>query len=125
MKPSASPNPGHEASDAAPKLIGIIAVSLVLGIAGVLLTARWLVRAGESPARRATELGSRGNFQHGPEEETEIAQAWADIAAQTQLHLHTYGWVDRRAGIVRIPIDRAMDLLAAQAGHSPGGGPGS
>jgi hypothetical protein len=25
--------------------------------------------------------------------------------------LYSYGWVDQRAGIVRIPIDRAMDLL--------------
>lgn len=25
--------------------------------------------------------------------------------------LDSYGWVDRKAGIVRIPIDRAMDLL--------------
>jgi hypothetical protein len=26
--------------------------------------------------------------------------------------LSTYGWVDQKAGIVRIPIDRAMDLIA-------------
>ena len=25
--------------------------------------------------------------------------------------LHSYGWVDRSKGIVRIPIDRAMDLI--------------
>lgn len=25
--------------------------------------------------------------------------------------LNSYGWVDQKAGIVRIPIDRAMDLL--------------
>jgi hypothetical protein len=115
MKPSASTNPGHEGSDASLKLIGLIAVSLVLGIASVLLTARWIVGAGDNPERRAAELGTGGNFQHGPEEETAIAQDWADIAAQTQLHLHTYGWVDRRAGIARIPIDRAMDLLASRA----------
>jgi hypothetical protein len=26
--------------------------------------------------------------------------------------LNSYGWVDRRAGTVRIPIERAMDILA-------------
>jgi hypothetical protein len=26
--------------------------------------------------------------------------------------LHSYGWVDQQSGIVRIPIDRAMELLA-------------
>ena len=25
--------------------------------------------------------------------------------------LNSYGWVDQQAGIVRIPIDRAMDIL--------------
>jgi hypothetical protein len=25
--------------------------------------------------------------------------------------LYSYGWVDQKAGVVRIPIDRAMDLL--------------
>ena len=25
--------------------------------------------------------------------------------------LNSYGWVDQKAGVVRIPIDRAMDLL--------------
>lgn len=26
--------------------------------------------------------------------------------------LNSYGWVDQKAGVARIPIDRAMDLLA-------------
>jgi hypothetical protein len=26
--------------------------------------------------------------------------------------LATYGWVDQKAGVVRIPIERAMDLIA-------------
>jgi hypothetical protein len=32
-------------------------------------------------------------------------------AAEDQL-LHHYSWVDRDKGVVRIPIDRAMDMLA-------------
>jgi hypothetical protein len=31
--------------------------------------------------------------------------------------LDHYGWVDRPAGVVRIPIARAIDLLAARAGQ--------
>lgn len=30
---------------------------------------------------------------------------------EQQRTLETYGWVDKRMGVVRIPIDRAMDLL--------------
>ena len=42
--------------------------------------------------------------------------------------LTTYGWVDRQAGVVRIPIERAMQLLAerglpSSASGNSGGGP--
>jgi len=30
-------------------------------------------------------------------------------------HLHSYAWVDRKAGAVRIPIERAMELVAKEA----------
>jgi len=29
-------------------------------------------------------------------------------------HLHGYAWVDRKAGVVRIPIERAMELVAKE-----------
>ena len=29
-------------------------------------------------------------------------------------HLHHYGWVDKNSGVVRIPIERAIELVAAQ-----------
>ncbi len=44
-------------------------------------------------------------------------------AAQDKL-LHTYGWVDQQHGIVRIPIDRAIDMLAQRGLPSrPAAGP--
>lgn len=39
--------------------------------------------------------------------------------------LHSYGWIDQKAGIARIPVDRAIDIIAARglpsrpAGASP------
>ncbi len=33
-----------------------------------------------------------------------------DVAAEATAH--SYGWVDRPKGIVRIPVERAMDMLA-------------
>jgi hypothetical protein len=30
---------------------------------------------------------------------------------QEEQKLHSYGWVDQNAGVVRIPIDRAMELI--------------
>ena len=37
-----------------------------------------------------------------------------DIRATEDKLLNQYGWIDQSKGIVRIPIDRAMDLLAQQ-----------
>lgn len=31
--------------------------------------------------------------------------------AREEAELNSYGWIDRKSGIVRIPIDQAMDLL--------------
>jgi hypothetical protein len=39
----------------------------------------------------------------------------ADLLAQRALEdalLETYGWVDKSRGIVRVPIERAIDVLA-------------
>jgi len=35
-----------------------------------------------------------------------------DFRLQEEQTLYSYGWVDRQAGLVRIPIDRAMELVA-------------
>jgi hypothetical protein len=35
--------------------------------------------------------------------------------AEKRRVLDSYGWVDRRAGIARIPLDEAMKLMAARA----------
>ena len=42
-----------------------------------------------------------------------------------QATLNSYGWVDQKAGIARIPIDKAMDLVAERGlpWKKPGAGP--
>lgn len=42
-----------------------------------------------------------------------------------QATLNSYGWVDQKAGIARIPIDKAMDLVAERGlpWKTPGAGP--
>ena len=43
-----------------------------------------------------------------PEERKELL---AEHRAKEKAESTTYGWVDQKAGIVRIPIDRAMELV--------------
>ena len=44
-------------------------------------------------------------------QENEVPDLKAIRAAEEQV-LHSYAWVDPEANVVRIPIDRAIDLLA-------------
>jgi hypothetical protein len=47
-----------------------------------------------------------------PRLETDERGQLNDIRLDEERKLNSYGWVDEQAGTVRIPIDRAMDLLA-------------
>jgi hypothetical protein len=40
----------------------------------------------------------------------------AALRAREAAQLNGYGWVDRQAGVVHIPIERAMELLVARRG---------
>jgi hypothetical protein len=53
-----------------------------------------------------------GTDQVPPEPRLQInpRQDMSNLRGREDQVLNTYGWVDRNAGIVRIPIDRAMSL---------------
>jgi hypothetical protein len=44
-------------------------------------------------------------------EEDEVGQFKSILAGQEET-LNSYGWVDEKAGVARIPIDQAMNLIA-------------
>jgi hypothetical protein len=60
--------------------------------------------------RRVTRANTRG-FPQPRLEENEIRQLDQVIQTQNET-LASYGWVDQKAGVVRIPIDRAMEIVA-------------
>lgn len=45
-----------------------------------------------------------------------------ELHASEQEELNTYGWVDKDKGTVRIPIERAMELVAKDAESNGGQG---
>jgi hypothetical protein len=54
-----------------------------------------------------------------PRLQTHPARDIAELLALEAAQLGSYGWVDRPAGRVHIPIERAMDMLAAKRGEAP------
>jgi hypothetical protein len=110
--------PGHEPSEV--KLKGFLwFVGVFVGVAVVVHIAIWvlyggLVRRGAKPAPPLVqrmpvppEPRLQGTAVH-PTTPTQDTQ----MLRQRHLEvLNSYGWSDRQAGIARIPIDRAIDLL--------------
>lgn len=101
--------PGHESSGASvlrPLLYGAILFVLVLALflvaSGVIAGSGQDVSPPPStslrePALQVDEVTDRQAFE-----------------AQESERLNSYGWVDKDAGIVHIPIDRAIELTAEQ-----------
>jgi hypothetical protein len=59
-----------------------------------------------------------------PPTTTNLYQQLRDLHHDEETKLESYGWVDRKAGIVRIPIKRAIELVA-EKGVGFGKGPKS
>ena len=61
-----------------------------------------------------TRVGTKADVEKFPEprlEEDERGEL-KDVRLGEEDKLYSYGWVDEKAGVVRIPIDRAMELIA-------------
>jgi hypothetical protein len=106
----------HETSDV--NIRGILAFGAGLLIAAVVIhILAWLLFAyfasRESPlAAREFPLAAEQQNRLPPEPrlQTDPKQDLADLRRREDALLGSYGWVDKNAGIVRIPIEEAMRL---------------
>jgi hypothetical protein len=107
-----------------PASIGLFGLSLAIMIGLVLLALDWTMRRFESAAERADAPPSPvAGEQMTPEPRLQADPA-ADLARlrrEDLLRLSSYGWADREKGKVRLPIDRAIELLAERGFPEPKG----
>jgi len=107
--------PRYEEADAQPRVaIGLAAFLAMLVVLG-LVAARFFLARG-APGEGTQEAGA---FPGGSRYRTSVEVSWAEYERDSRAHLSGYGWVDRRAGVVHIPIERAIELVCAapQAGQ--------
>jgi hypothetical protein len=109
------PPADYEPRDASSKNILLVAAGLALGLAVCLGLAATLFTAPDRAPAPTGVIGRQTSFHLSADAKSDIAADWLRLDRETKTHLDTYGWIDRDRGIVRIPIDRAMDLLAAEA----------
>ncbi|HEY3816302.1 MAG TPA: hypothetical protein VGL81_03975 [Polyangiaceae bacterium] len=107
----------HQEEDVVPsgRLVRIAVASIVIGAVGVVAAGALLVAS--AGALKGNMAGPSGPEPARPEisniEQTPIwdTHAAEDLQRSQQRSLETWGWADRDAGIARIPIERAMDLV--------------
>jgi hypothetical protein len=99
----------------------------------ILLGLAWLFQAfntrlAQQDVPPAPLAQTRQQLPPEPRLQVAPAQELQQMRAAEEALLHSYGWVDQTAGIVRIPVDRAMTLLVERglpawpespAGQSP------
>jgi hypothetical protein len=112
------PQEGFERSDVDTWVIGKFAIALVLictaAMGGLLMFFHYMiVREGPMPPKASTGLHrDAAKMPPAPQlEETPILDLARERAAEDQV-LNSYAWIDKQNGIVRLPIDKAIDLLA-------------
>lgn len=112
---------GHERKDADVIGVALVGALVLLIVAISFFTARGLLEVIRN--RSKAQPSHRAQVQF-PQPRLEVHPG-ADLAASRradELDLHSYGWIDRKAGVAHIPIERAMQLLVERGLPNTGGG---
>ena len=112
-------DPSHyETQDASTRVIGVIAGGLAALVASSIVVSAVLYVAlcRGRPSSRPSSFDAL--FQHGPAAHPAIEADWNQLQKDTKVHLDGFGWIDRKAGIVQIPLEQAMELMAARGGNA-------
>jgi hypothetical protein len=134
--PEPPPKPGYEQRDVHVPWLFFAAIGVLLSCAliqvGVFLMYRGM-RHGRQEADRLNEnytvapsvsAAAEPQWFPGPRLQTAPEVDLATFRAREDEELNNYAWIDRRAGVVRIPIALAMNLIA-QRGLPYRGQPGA
>lgn len=117
---------GHERKDADVFSLFMVAGLVFCSIGLVLLVCWGLMHfltlrqnAREKVSPKVTE--ARAEFPE-PRLQTQPGGELQKRRAREEAELNSYGWVDRKAGLVRIPIERAMQLITERGLPEVGAG---
>ena len=106
---------GYEKSDASPRGLVYFALTIAAILAATCLSLIWLFKhyeKTENPGSFVAEpFSATRPLPPPPRIQPNPAVDMQSYWQSQQNLLNTYGWIDRQSGIVRLPVDRAMELL--------------
>jgi hypothetical protein len=115
------PGLGHEHTDVSvrPIVVAGIGLAIVLLVVAALMLGLYDVFAARearlSPPANPLAAAEGPRLPPQPRLQVHPVKDLRELRAAENKILDHYGWVDQQAGVVRIPIGRAIDLLAARA----------
>jgi hypothetical protein len=110
-----NPDVSHERSDVDIRAIVGFAIALLVTAIVIHIGLYWLLEYyREQSPRSAPGVSAPAAQEQIPFPRLEISPRsnLAEMRAAEERQLLTYGWVDKEKQTIRIPIDRAMELLA-------------
>lgn len=119
----------YEKRDVSVRPVAIVTVAILVASFLVMIPVRLLFAyfKGREQAQQSAPISMTRSqvAEEVPEPRLEpiIGQTLAETRKREREKLTTYGWVDKSAGVVRIPIDRALELTAASGLPSRAGAP--
>ena len=94
-----------------PRPVSLVTILAILGCFALFLFLLYLGYVSHRPALAqniaAEQLPDNMKWEATPEGRSAYL---ADLRAKQQKQATTYAWVDQKAGVVQLPIDRAMEL---------------
>ncbi|HEX9273850.1 MAG TPA: hypothetical protein VGA01_16740 [Candidatus Binatia bacterium] len=112
------PPVGHELSDLKPGYVALFGIALTAVIvAAAVITSLLIHFKAAEHSRQETpvpRLAQEREATPGPRLQVDANKDLRQMRAGEEAALNSYAWVDKDAGIVRIPIQRAMEILAKQ-----------
>lgn len=92
---------------------GIAVLGIVVALALVPILKAMVARQAKDDVAPPPIAGfERGRRAPEPRLQEEPFRDWTTLKSRQESLLGSYGWVDEGAGVTRIPIDRAMKMLA-------------
>jgi hypothetical protein len=104
----------HEQRDLNVPAVACTALALAAIVVVIFISVHWLQNYfnAERTARTTSLTTVTAKLPPEPRLQSDPASDLERFRRQQDAILNSYGWIDEKAGIARIPIERAMDLIA-------------
>jgi len=112
--PEPNNNLGYEASDAKFKPIFIAGLSLLAIMIVGMLISYFLFgvfqKSSEKRSKPVSPLAQERQLPEGPRLQVDPDYDWVVFEAKQDSILNSYGWISKEAGVVRVPIEKAIEI---------------